>query len=260
MTDPSDPAAYAAEHYLTVADSYADAGAFDRAVAVARRGVGDHPDDGRLWERLGVAAWACGDFPTAVHALETAEFLVPLRPLARLALTDAYLARGEVRSARRVLRTLDGAPDVGGDLIPHVAGRLFRAGAHTQAARIWRGLLRQNPGYAEGHYRYALCLWALNAEPEDLFIPLHEAVRLAPDVPTYALTLANVWVGVGSPRDAARILAGVDPVAVVCTGCLTRMTTVFRNAGDFDRAVACEARLTVLIATGRGSDPCPPVV
>jgi Flp pilus assembly protein TadD len=237
---PDEPT-FAADHYLAVAVSYFDTGAFARCAEACRRGVREHPTDARLWDRLGVAAWALDDWPTVAEALPAADRLTPLRPLARLALADAYLALGRPLEAARVLDPLiePGACDA--EMLANAAGRLFRAGEYRRAERAWRRVLRRRPRWAEAHYHLAACLWAQDADPEVLFLPLHEAATLDPAEPKYAFALANTWLDAGSPCDAAEVLATIDPCRVSCPCCRLRAAAVFRDLGDELSAAAWEA-------------------
>lgn len=243
MPDPTTIPALDAGQYLAVADAHANAAAWTHAAEVSLRAVTDHPTDARLWAVLGTAAWALDDWPTARHALETADLYGPLRPLARLALADAYLALGRPEEAVPVLTFLTEPGRCGTDLLPYVAGRLFRAGVYETAANVCRRVIRTRPRWAEGYYQYAACLWALDAGGEDLFVPLYEAVVLAPGEPKYALALADVWVGAGCPAEAAAVLASVDPGHVAWPGSLLRMAAVFQSAGVDGRASACVRRV-----------------
>jgi Flp pilus assembly protein TadD len=148
-----------ADHYLAVAASYFDNGAFARCVEACRRGVAEHPADARLWDRLGVAAWALDDWPAVAGALEAAGRLTPLRPLARLALADAYLALDRRADAVRELTALAEPGACDAEMLANAAGRLFRAGEYRRAERAWRRVLRRRPRWAEAHYHLAACLW-----------------------------------------------------------------------------------------------------
>jgi tetratricopeptide (TPR) repeat protein len=247
-----------ADHYLAVAASYFDTGAFARCVEACRRGVAEHPADARLWDRLGIAAWALDDWPAVAEALEAAGRLTPRRPLARLALADAYLGLGRRADAVRELVALTEPRACDTEMLANAAGRLFRAGEYRRAERAWRRVLRRRPRWAEAHYQLAACLWALEADPEVLFLPLHEAVMLAPDEPKYALALANVWLEAGSPCDAAEVLATVDPDKVDCSCCRVRAVAVLRDVGDLVTAALWEAGSPA--ATGVPSHPIPGVL
>jgi tetratricopeptide (TPR) repeat protein len=124
--------------------------------------------------------------------------------------------------------------------LANAAGRLFRAGEYRRAERAWRRVLRRRPRWADAHYQLAACLRAQDADPEVLFLPLHEAAMLDPAEPKYALALANVWLDAGSPCDAAEVLATIDPARVSCPCCCRRAAAVFRDLGDEASATAWE--------------------
>lgn len=237
----ADGATFPADHYLAVANGYFEAGAYPRAAEVCERGVSEHPTSPCLWDRLGMARWAVGEWRAAAIALRIAGQLAPLRPLARLALADAELGRGRTRAAVRQLTVLATARGMTADLLSAVARRLFEAGAYRRAERAWRRVIRRRPRWAAAHFQLATCLGARNAAPEELFEPLNEATLLAPDEPRYALALANAWVAAGSPCDAAEVLATINPCRVDCPACRRRAVGVFRDVGDEASAATWEA-------------------
>lgn len=233
--------AFPADHYLVVANGYFEAGVYARAAEVCERGVREHPTDPCLWDRLGMARWAVGEWAAAATALRTAEQFAPLRPLARLALADAERGRGRTRAAVRQLTVLATARGMTADLLSAVARRLFEVGTYRRAERVWRRVIRRRPRWADAHYQLASCLSAQRVAPEELFEPLNEAAQLAPDEPKYALALANAWVAAGSPCDAAEVLTTVNPRRVHCPDCRRRAADVFRDVGDDASAAAWEA-------------------
>jgi cytochrome c-type biogenesis protein CcmH/NrfG len=238
---------YDSEHYLAVAAGYFNTGEFVRCAEVCQRGIAEHPGVVRIWDQLGMMAWALEDWSTVVDAMTTVSLLASPRPLARLVLADAYLALGQPDVAVSVLSTLVEADECDLDLLGATAGRLFRAGAYRTAVQLWRRLLRQRPQWAEAHYQLAACLWALDAEPEDLLDPLHEAALLAPEEPRYALALAHVWRDIGSPCDAAEVLATVDPTRIDCPACRLRAAGMFRDVGDIQTATTWEATVSPVV-------------
>ncbi|MGL4462178.1 MAG: tetratricopeptide repeat protein [Planctomycetia bacterium] len=61
------------------------------ATRICCEGLKKHPDAGRLWELHGLSSWRKGLTTAALSALEHATALVPLTPLAQVALAALYL-------------------------------------------------------------------------------------------------------------------------------------------------------------------------
>lgn len=225
-------ATFEADHYLSVAEQYFAQGQYDRALAVCQQSVQIHKRDPRLWDRLIISAWVLDHWTVVIRGVRRASRLCPQRPLVRLALADAYLALGRKPKGLQVLISLTRLRMCGWDLLPTVADRLFRSGEYRRSLRIWRRLARHRSDNPEFHYQIAVCMWALDATPEELFLPLHEAVLLAPGHPKYAMALAKVWLDAGSPCDAAEVMAQVDPTHVTCNNCKWRTASLFRDLGE----------------------------
>jgi tetratricopeptide (TPR) repeat protein len=228
--------------YCTLARTLGRQGRLTDALGVARAGADAFPDDGGVWQTLGLVAHAADDFHAARYALEAASVLIPLAVPAQLALADTYTKFGQRGVARTILRHTAKEVRDHEALWPAVATLLRRAGAPKAALRLWRRMAVRHPGLADAHYQIAHCLKALGAGPAGLLEPLTEACLLAPGAVPYHLALAEAWVALREFAQAARVLAEVDVSAVACTGCLMRMAAVFQTAGETDRAIDCRTR------------------
>jgi tetratricopeptide (TPR) repeat protein len=204
---------------------------------VVLRGLAEHPEDADLLLLLGESSCVAGAWSAGREALEKVASLFPLPATPRLALAECYLRLGHVDQARIELKFLCGRGRCPAPLLPGLGDALYRAGLYRRAAGVWGRLRRDDPADAEAHYRYALCLHELRADPERLFEPLHEAATLRPDVPGYRLRLAEAWGHLGLFAEAAAELAELSPDAIDCECCLRRGARLHRAAGDEDEAI-----------------------
>lgn len=202
-----------------------------------------YPDDGELWEILGVARTHLGAYSAAVAALETASLLKPLDIGARFCLADAYAASGCTELAGFVYSLIgeDGNAPVW--LLPRVASKLGQLGRHADALAVCRTIVRRSPERHEAHFGVGFYLRRLGASAELAARPVQAAHELAPQVVLYRVVLASLWQELGRTDEARDMLCGVPADSIRCRHSLYRMMDVFRAARDESRFNDCRRRL-----------------
>lgn len=239
-----------ANHLYAVALRFYEQGRHTESSDLAGRGCQQYPDFGPLWQLYGLACWSIEDYPAATHAFESASVLIPLSTAAQLALGDCYQRAVKPELALSIYQYLARSPRTEESMLPFVAKSLHSVGDYQRELRVWRRLVRRYRGFAEGYYRIALCLWVLEADPERLLSPLNEACQLEPENVHYHLTLANVWVELDDPEEAARVLTDLNPKKICCGDCLRRVIGVLRQLDQPELVHAFAARLEELLAGG----------
>jgi tetratricopeptide (TPR) repeat protein len=107
---PLEAAAYLYEH-----------GMYEVGLAVAQGALDEDPDNGRLWELCGLIHRVRQEFDQALHALEVASLLVPLRPVGQFALAECYGRAGHHELAQDLYTSLLDWPDVPTELLLPIA-------------------------------------------------------------------------------------------------------------------------------------------
>jgi Flp pilus assembly protein TadD len=229
--------------YLDAALGHFRDGEFDKAVHACRWGLTVYPDDGRLWEVRGLSHWMRGDLASALRALETASVLVPLDPLAQLALAAAYAWADKPDLARTVYRHLAGLPGFPVPLLPRLAAGLGRVGEYAAALLVCEEIVEVRPDYHPAWFGIAFYRRKLGRSVGDAIAPLARAATLAPDEDVYRLNLAGCHAQAGDFPAAYRVAATVDVASIRCPNWLRLMLPVFDAAGDAGRRDACRRQL-----------------
>lgn len=214
-------------------------GRFSQAEALARAGLLQFPDEGHLWQLLGILHHQASDFARASEALETAALLVPLESAARWALADCQARLGRAELARQLYRHLAGDDACPTALLPAVASGLGSVGEDATALDVCHKLARREPTRHEAFFGMAFYMRRLGHPAASLIPVVTRAHDLAPEVVTYRVLLASLLAHTGEPQEAYELLRDVPPESVRCTGCLRRMMAVFRLAGDDARSRDC---------------------
>lgn len=213
---------------------------------VALQALTDFPDDGRLWELLGVACYRQGEYRAALAALESASLLKPLDMGARFYLARCFAESGKRDLAVFVYRQL---ADDGGTplwLLPKVASQLGQMGCDRDALDVCRAMLRRNQACHEAHFGVGFYLRRSGALPAAVAAAFEQAHLLAPHFNLYRVMLAAVWQDMGRTEDAYELLKSVSSETIDCACSLRRMMIVFHAARDRQRGLACARRLDEL--------------
>jgi len=205
---------------------------FAEAEQQARRGLVNHPDDGRLWQVSGVACWAMSQFGRARQALETASCLRPLFPLARIALAECYVRFGLTESARYIYEFLAEGDHCPVGLLAKVAAGLGRIGDDQRALQVCRKLARLEPKHHAAFFGMAYYMARLGYPLRGCLRRLGQAHRLAPETLHYRVNLAFACAGQEQFRKAANLLREVAPEAVACACWVRGMVRIFEKAGE----------------------------
>ncbi len=242
----------AADNPFLAAVRLFDAGRFAEAADYARDRLRELPDDGNLMQVYGTACCRLGNHAEAREALERASALVPLHPLARCALADAY-ARAGPEDLAALLYEFLGEREESSAMWPATAARLGALGRYESALEVCRRIVEREPNH-QALFGVAYYLERLGAPPEEIIPHLAMAMDLAPHLLGYRVSLALAWVRAGSPEMARDLLAVVPLDDVCCQHGLRRALEVFRQVGDWERFRTCLRRLS---ERGRPSGPAP---
>lgn len=211
-------------------------GALLNAKCIAEKGLRRHPDDGELWQLLGIIAWQIKDFDTARNALETATCLTPLTAISQLALADVYLRDGYPESARAIYMHLADSDPCSISLLAQVAQGLGRLRAFAYAFAVCQRIIDQRPDHHAAHFGAAYYLGCLGRPVGEYLSYLRSAFELAPATISYRVSLARAYTRLGRNQDAADVARPIDPAAVGCRNARNCIAHAFETTGDVQRA------------------------
>ena len=109
---------------------------YAEVIDATTRHLEERPDEGRLWQLLGLAHWSQSNHLAARSALETASCLRPLAPLGQVALASAYLHGGQKEVARLMYRHLAKSETCPLEMLPKVSVGLGRLGEYSLALDV----------------------------------------------------------------------------------------------------------------------------
>jgi tetratricopeptide (TPR) repeat protein len=214
-----------------------------RAVEVATDGVQSFPENGDLWELLGVCQFHAQNSPASCEALEEASLLKPLDVGARFCLAGAYAGVGRRELAVDIYRLIADDEQAPICLLPKVAARLGQMLAHAEALDVCRTIVRRDPDHHGAHFGIAFYLRQLGSPLAELLPQIARAQELAPDVPLYRIALASIMQELGESEVAGDLLRDLSPDTLGCPWLLKRMALLLRVSGDHARARDCARRL-----------------
>lgn len=214
-------------------------GQLEQAAALAAEGVCEFPDDGSLWELLGVAHQRTGESQLAREALEMATLLKPLDIGARFCLAEAYAATGSREMAVFVYRLVSDNPQTPIWLLPKVASHLGELEEFAHALGVCQLIVERDATRHEAHFGIGFYLRRLGMSTDLVIEAITHAFELASDVPLYRVVLASLLREIGRNDEAYEMLRSLPPGSVNCPDSLHRMMLVFHSVNDVQRLLDC---------------------
>jgi tetratricopeptide (TPR) repeat protein len=209
------------------------------AADVAEDALEVYPDDGPLWELLGVACQRDARHMEAREALETASLLKPLDTGARFCLAEAYAATGLYDMAVFVFRMVSDDPQTPTWLLPRIASHLGQMQEHADALEVCQLILKRDDARHDAHFGVGFYLRRMGAPVTQVLTSIMRAHELAPEVSLYRVVAASLLEEQGQHEDAYDLLRGLSPETIQCPESLRRMMTVFRTARDLQGLWDC---------------------
>ncbi len=221
-------------------------GEYQRAVRRLRRAVRRDPNDGRLWETLGMAYGGLEEHVQSADALERAALLKPLTTAAQCTLAQVYGRLGRPAEASDIWQHLATLNEVPVDLLPSISAGLGRSGLPAAAAQVCRRALRHNPDDESAWFALAHFLSRQGAPLSRITSCLRRAFALAPDRLEYRLSLAFAYRRSDHVGLAYRLVAQLslaDLGRLRCQRCLGQLIELYEQAADELQLQACRGRL-----------------
>lgn len=232
----------------------------DAAINRLRDEISARPEDGSLWQKLGLAHRQRLEMAAAQAALERATLLSPLSALARLALADCYLSAGKAPLALDLYRMVAAdIPRAGVKAALAAAQGCDHCGDPASAAETCRAAIRFDGGEAQAYFDLGYYLARQGAPVPVVERMARQAIGLAPEVIAYRTALAGLLLKHDRAAEAyllVRRLSCSQLLALRCRGCLEHLRQVYEAASDFERAAACFERLRQLTACPAAGESC----
>lgn len=214
-------------------------GQLEQAAELAATAVCDFPDEGALWELLGVSHQRRGEYELAREALEMATLLKPLDIGARFCLAEAYAATGYRDLAVFVYRLVAEDPRTPTWLLPKVASHLGELQEFAEALAVCQRIVDRDDSRHEAHFGMGFYLRRMGMATDRVLAAISRAHELAPQIALYRVVLALLWHEQGRTDDAHELLRWLPPDAVMCPDSVKRMMLVFHSVNDVQRVLDC---------------------
>ena len=212
----------------------------ETAIAELDAALVDFPDEGQLWDRLGVALWDAGTAHESVDALEHATTLVPLSPEGQLVLALGYEVLQKRELSTELLIRLASRDPLPVRVLEQLARALGRAGEDSVALHVCQRAQRALPEAAAPLLGIAYYMARLGASSQQMLPALFSALHLDPENSAVRILLARRLHDCGLHEDAAEVLRLVDFSKCDCRNCLQAMHEIFQSAGDVALAAECK--------------------
>lgn len=232
-------------------------GDLETAHQLALAALQSAPEDGRLWELLGLIQYARRQYESAVGAFERASLLVPLTPTARVCLGHAYGQSGRSGLSAELLEAAIRDPHMTIPLLLQAAAGLDAVDRTDLALAACRKAVARDPQAAQPYYDLGYYS-ARCGLPSRLTESLaRRAIRLAPERVCYRVGLASLLWKQDRLSEAYAVVSQLSDCQleqIRCRGCLERIVDLYESAHDYRRAVLGRLQLLRLELQSETSD------
>lgn len=209
------------------------------AIAKLGEALVDFPDEGLLWDMLGVAYWDAGAVQDSIDALEHASMLVPLSPEGQLALALGYEVAQKHELSTELLTGLAARDNLSPNVLEQLARALGRAGDSDVALHVCERAAQLQPESTAPLLGIVFYMARLGASSRQMLPTLFRALHLDPTDSAIRILLARRLHDCNLSEDAAEVLRLVDLSTYACPNCLHAMHEIFVAAGDETLAAQC---------------------
>lgn len=217
----------------------------DAALAIADLSIAldESPDEGRLWELLGLGQWKFGAVQESIRSLETAMTLIPLGAKATLALALGYEVIQKFSLAKGLLVELATRNELPTTVFEALARGLGRANEPALALAVCQRAAAAHPDKLGPLMGIVFYMGRLGVSSERMLPPLFRALDIASKDFSIRMLTARCLHDCGLSEDAAEVLRVVSFLDSRCPNCLRVMQEVFHAAGDERTAAQVVERL-----------------
>lgn len=223
-------------------------GEFDAAIAEIRAELEQDPDNGDLFELLGMTLHVCGQMDQAMSAFESATALVPLAPNAQIALAECYVARGLFKSATAIFdHLLLMMTHTHPNLLPEIVKGYSRMGKNDRALEACRLSVARNPDCDKALFGLAFYKAKCAHSLHSVIAVLEKAIDLAPGALEYRMVAARLCLQAKHFAAARRFLQSVSTTIIEeckCQNCVRRLGKMASNLELYELAGFCQATLS----------------
>jgi len=231
---------------------------FDEALELVSPALEETPNDGRLWELVGLIHRAKNDCRPCLHALEMATLFVPLSFAAQCALADCYVYTQRSDAGRVIYQhLLAHLHELPTDLLKNLAVGFESLSDLASALEVSREAARRQPDSPQHRYAIAYFMGQLGYGTEAVAAWAKQAVRLAPERAQYRIGLAGLVYQSGRILEAygyVRDLTADEIRTVPCGKCLEKLEHIYSTIGDEARESICRAEMEDRRARGEDTD------
>ena len=217
--------------------------------------LADQPHDARCRELLGIAFHALKRFQPAASTLEHAGLMDHLSVSGRLALADCYWFVGRKTVAVEMFRHLAREAEIPFPLLSDLAMCFGRAKDYWSALDVCRRATERCQSCHHARYGVAYYMAKAKYPPELVYPVIKKAAEMAPHVFHYRMAATTILTQLQLFDRAYLGIADAtlqELHGITCRCCLSRLVSLYSDAGDHHRAAVCEKQLAMATDECRG--------
>ncbi len=200
----------------------------------------------RLLEIKGIAHHALRQFSEARQCLDGAMQQGALSASGVLALGDCNFALGETEAASDCYRALADDERTPTPLLAALARALSKTGEVERAVLVCRRAAASKPQCHHALFGVAFYMSKAGSDPATILPLIQRVIDMAPGIFAYRMAMMSTLVKMNQQDQAYLAIADASQqelASVRCRCCLNRLITLYKDAGDRQRAGFCISRL-----------------
>lgn len=224
-----------------------DNGFLDEAIDGIHLEIEEDPDNGELFELLGLTFHLNNDVQNAIRALETASILGPLETNSQMALAECYVSKHFYESACAIYDFLISRVSTPEECLPDIAKGYSRMRKHYRALETCRISVERNPDCDKALFGMAFYKARCGHSLSSVVSILERAISLDPHSIDYRVVAASLCLQRDQRNSAARILEPItrqDLDACDCSDCIRRLVGIASCLEMTELVNICQARLS----------------
>lgn len=215
---------------------------FGDSLRLTEYGLSRDPDDGALWELKGLILRVERDVKGCLDALEKAEALMRLQPVAVCAKADCFAHLGDRLTARTLYLSVYDDPSTSAAVLSGVMEGLAFLEEWGLCATVARELCHEAPTNARAWHQLAFATAMSDGELSEITEFAHQAVSLSANPVTYRIRFAMLLYRLGEMQEAYRfvsLLSQQDLTTAGCSCALRQLRNIYHVADDLKRREWC---------------------
>ena len=225
----------------------------NNAAQMADRLIQTDSEDGRAYEKTGLALSNLRDLPRCRDILEVAQMLVPLSAAAEQALSECYVESNDPDLAIGLLENVARRETTESETLLRTASSFRKLGRNRDAWQTCRRAVRQSPDDAQAWFDLSIYMGRVGFPFSKIEQVVQRAIDLEPNNVVFRISLATALFSLGRKDNAYALIrrfGAKELEQICCSGCLERLRLLFEHADDWRGVCLCNEQLIQRIISG----------